>query len=166
MVGTTINHYKVLEKLGQGELEMKKTWIIIITCTWLFNVSPTGQIKAQLSGFVDEDYVLALSTANKFLSAWQTRDQPAGLSLLSSSLRGGESEDELRRYISGLSNPYHASFEIGPGKRLPDGRFAFEVRLYEHYRGQQIQERHLRPRPSRLVLAQISPEDWLVDELP
>ena len=88
------------------------------------------------------------------------------LSLLSSSLRGGESEDELRRYISGLSNPYHASFEIGPGKRLPDGRFAFEVRLYEHYRGQQIQERRLRPRPSRLVLAQISPEDWLVDELP
>ena len=45
---------------------MKKSWIIIITCTWLLNVTLTGQIKAQLSGFVDEDYVLALSTANKF----------------------------------------------------------------------------------------------------
>ncbi|MDA2931462.1 hypothetical protein MYX84_16205 [Acidobacteria bacterium AH-259-O06] len=145
---------------------MKISWIIVITCTLLCNATLSGQVRSQLRGFVDQDYVLALSTANKFLSAWQTRDQAAGLSLLSPSLRSRDSEDELRLYISGLSNPYHASFEIGPGEQLPDGRFAFEVRLYEHYRGQRIQERRLRPTPSRIVLIQIGPEDWLVDQLP
>ena len=104
---------------------MKTSWIMVLTCTLLCNASLTGQVKSQLSGFVDEDYVLALSTANKFLSAWQTRDQAAGLSLLSSSLRSRDSEDELRLYISGLSNPYHASFELGPGGTITGWTICF-----------------------------------------
>jgi hypothetical protein len=113
---------------------------------------------------IDQDYVLALSAANRFLYAWQMRDQESGLSLVSQRLKRAKSEEELRTYISGVSNPHHQAFEIGPGQRLKDGRFTFQVRLYEHYTAEKWKGQ--RPRPGRIVLVRLGPEEWRVDELP
>src|SRR5437868_13378646 len=70
---------------------------------------------------VDQDYVLALAAADRFLCAWRLRDQDAGLALVSDRLKRRRGEKELRSYLSGLSNPHHAAFEVSAGRRLKDG---------------------------------------------
>lgn len=116
--------------------------------------------------FIDRDYIFALAGANSFLAAWQDRDHAKGLGLVTPSLRRKHGEEYLRRWLLGTANPINASFEVGPGHRLSDGRFAFDVQLYTYRRGELIEPRRLRPEPSQIVLVQIGPEDWLVDELP
>jgi hypothetical protein len=114
---------------------------------------------------VDTDYVLALSTANKFMEAWRSRDQDAGLALLSDELRASRPELDWRNAISGPSNPHHQSYEIADGVRLPDGRLRFSVWLYHHYTGL----RHLlvpRGKPEWIVLIKTGQEEWKVDGMP
>ncbi len=113
---------------------------------------------------VDQNYVLALSAANRFLFAWQTRDQTRGLALLSPGIRHRRTEEDLQTSISGMSNPHHEAYEVTSGKRLSDGRYAFEVRLYVHYTAEWW--RAPGPKLSRIVLTKKGPEEWLVDELP
>jgi len=113
---------------------------------------------------VDEDYVLALSTANHFLCAWQLRKQDEARSLLSHELINRYSADELSSILSGLSNPHHQSYEVSLGRRLSAKRYAFDVILYEHYTGTKYHNE--RPRSSRIVLVRVGPEKWLVDKLP
>lgn len=130
----------------------------------------TGTIGAGTAGAAQSarsrgsDYVLALSAADRFLGAWQWRDQEKGLSLLSPRLRKSRSEDDLRMYISGISNPHHQAFEIGAGWRLKDGRYSFAVRLYEHYTAQ----KKLGPKPplQTLVVVKTAPAEWKVDRPP
>ena len=113
---------------------------------------------------VNQDYILALSGANRFLCAWQWRDQDAGLKLLSPTLRKKHSEYDLRMWISGVSNPHHQAFEIQSGRRLSVGRYLFPVRLYLHQTDQL--EKQIVPRMSRIVMVKDGLEQWLVDELP
>lgn len=109
-------------------------------------------------------YVSALSIANQFLEAWRTRDLEQGLSVLSSTLRSSKSEDEWFILIVGTSNPHHQAYEIGPGRTLPQGRFAFDVWLYEQYTGQGKDEPLERPKPSTLILKQSKDAGWVIDE--
>ena len=85
------------------------------------------------------DYILALRTANSFLTAWATRDYDTGVALMSRALchgdgdSQGQHEADLRQLVTGLSNPSHQAFLIGAGfQRLPD-RFVFPVSLFELY---------------------------------
>jgi hypothetical protein len=113
---------------------------------------------------IDQDYVLALGTANRFLCAWQSRDTHAGIKLLSVPLKAKRSEEDWNQYISGVSNPHHESFEISSGIRLGDNRISFEVLYYEHYTG--VQWRKPRPVPAKIILRKAGLESWLVDEVP
>ncbi len=83
---------------------------------------------------------------------------------MSPRIRAKYREEDLRMYISGISNPHHAAFEIGAGVPVAVGRFAFNVRMYEHYTGEKWKAK--RGRMVRLVLIKIGPEDWRVEELP
>jgi hypothetical protein len=116
-----------------------------------------------LSG-LDQNYVLALTAADQFLYAWATRNMEDGLALLSPQLKAKYPEEYFRYYISGISDPHHQAFEVGEGKRLPSGGFAFPVTLYEHYTGQKESFAH--PKPLTIVIIQTAPESWLVNELP
>jgi hypothetical protein len=111
----------------------------------------------------ERDYVFALSTANRFLSAWQTRGEEAGLRLSSARLKRRFSEEGLRSWISGLSNPHNQAFEVGAGRLLLDGRYAFPVRLYTYYTDERLADRSA---PRQVIVARGTPETWLVDELP
>jgi hypothetical protein len=130
----------------------------------------TAQPKTKSTDFVDQDYVLALSTANRFLEAWQGRDVDGALAITSRRVKGCYPAERLATYLSGLSNPHHEAFEIAVDKRLPDGRYAFEVRLYEHYAGEKWREP--KKKASRIVLVQAEADEWgrrekwLVDEVP
>jgi hypothetical protein len=114
---------------------------------------------------VDSDYVIALSTANKFLEAWRGRRQNAGLALLSPRLIEMRTEDQWRMAISGASNPHHQSYELTSGRRFPDGRIQFDIWLYEHYTGQQ-DEPSTRGKPEHIILIKVNNKEWKVDEVP
>jgi len=114
---------------------------------------------------VDTDYVLALSTANKFLEAWRSRGQDAGLALLSPRLRKSRTEDEWRMAISGISNPHHQSYEITGGKRLSDASIQFDVWLHDHYTGEQ-QASSPRQAAQHIILIKVGREEWEVDGVP
>ncbi len=123
-----------------------------------------NQRKASTQNAVNQEYVLALSAANQFLDAWRTRDQEKGLALLSTGLKRLRGIEELRIYISGLSNPHHQAFEIFHGKQLGDTSYAFPVILYEHYTGEKWRNKELKPR--ELVLVKGERDEWFVDALP
>ncbi len=130
----------------------------------MLNTTPSAQVKSQPNDFPNQDYVLALSTANRFLCAWLMREQEDGLALLSTGLKTKIAEEDLRSCISGLSNPHHEAFEVGPGEQFADGRFAYQVRFYEHYTDKN--ESFERPKASKIVVVHAGREEWLVDELP
>jgi hypothetical protein len=126
--------------------------------------APAQRARSRGSSSLDQDYVLALTAADQFMTAWATRNQSDGLDLLSPRLKNKFPEDYFRYYLSGLSNPHHQAFEIGRGKRLPSGAYSFPVEMYLHYSGQK--ETVQIPKPLTIVLIQSGPESWLVDELP
>ena len=85
------------------------------------------------------DYILALRTANSFLTAWAMRDHDAGVALMSRALRRSDAdtqdqrEAELRQLVTGLSNPSHQAFLIEAGLQRRLDRFVFPVSLFELY---------------------------------
>lgn len=136
--------------------------ISALVLTWSSNPLDSQEISPE--DVVDQDYVLALGTANRFLCAWLSRDQEAGLKLLSSAVRTTYSEDDLRLYLAGLSNPHHAAFEVGVGRRLTPCRFAFPVRLYEHYSGEKWRKKL--PVALQMVVVKTDEEEWRIGEVP
>ncbi|HLY59911.1 MAG TPA: hypothetical protein VKV95_04010 [Terriglobia bacterium] len=128
------------------------------------NSAPAQKARSRSAGGIDQDYVLALTTADQFMFAWATRNQDNGMALLSPRLKNKFPEDYFRYYLSGLENPHHQAYEIGRGKRLPSGAFSFPVAMYMHYSGQK--ESVAVPKPLTIVVIQSGPESWLVDELP
>ena len=144
--------------------------IVLLSCTTTWAQSakrlPTPSVNA--------DYVRALFTADKFLDDWKTRNTQEGLALLSSALKSKKSNEELSSYISGTSSPSHAAFEINSGRRLPDGRYAFEVKLYDYYYAATPESQESKcPESSRIVLVKSEVSEskfrvgsWLVDQLP
>ncbi len=136
----------------------------ILTVLVCLPLALSGEVSNNAKLEIDQDYVLALSTAYRFLCAWQSRDTHAGMKLLSSPLKAKRSEEDWNQYISGISNPHHESFEISSGTRLGDNRMSFEFLLYEHYTGEQW--RKPRPAPAKIILIMAGAESWLVDEVP
>lgn len=142
---------------------MKVSLFMMISFVALFSVAVIARGKSDAKEPRSIGYVHALSVADQFMTAWQYRNQVAGLALVSDSLKEKESEDDLRMYISGLSNPHHEAFEICSGKRLPDGSISFEVMMYETYTGYP----NVYPAgPSQIVLSKNGRGKWLVVKLP
>lgn len=131
---------------------------------------PTLPIKSSATA----DYVRSLFFANKFLYAWKTRSTKEGLALISPALKNKMSDQELLNYISGLSSPSHAAFEISSGEQLPDGRYSFDVKLYEYYYATTPETQSWKCpalttiilRKSGVVDSKFQVSNWLVDELP
>jgi hypothetical protein len=108
------------------------------------------------------DYVEALASANQFLGAWVRRDQEFGMEHMSKGLRSiDESSDSLRLYMSGLSNPHHAAFEICKGRRLGARRYAFGVILFERADGMATAGGY-----SSTIEMVLEEQQWRVDRLP
>jgi hypothetical protein len=113
---------------------------------------------------VDDHYILALSTADQFLHAWATRDADAGRATLTPAVITRYSADEIATLFQGVSSPHHESFEIGPGHALSPAKYAFDVIQYEYLTNMNFHGS--RRRPARLVVVQVEPDTWLVDEFP
>lgn len=104
---------------------------------------------------VDNDYVPALATADRFLHAWQTQDQESGLMMLTDAAKEHSSEDKLQQFFSPGEN---AAYQISAGRKLKPGRYAFPVALLED-------SGKMRRRFSEIVVIRTG-KDWAVDQLP
>lgn len=138
---------------------MRPVVVAILVAALAVGICFASQHGAKL----ERDYVLALGTADRFLAAWNVRDQDRGLKLVSTNVKKRYTESQIREYVGGISNPHHAAFEVLDGKRVKGG-FEFRVRLYEHFTAErQVSEL---PGAARIRLVKVGPEDWRVDNLP
>lgn len=124
---------------------------------------PSAFPKSKTIAPVDSDYVLALSTANDFLRAWQTRDREAGILLLTDRLKQRTSEDALENFFSCTAGKSQ-SFEIARGRKVAPGRYRFPVSLFQ--KAVSPGTRWLRPQTSSLVVVRTDGSEWSIDKLP
>jgi hypothetical protein len=113
---------------------------------------------------VDDNYILALSAADQFAFAWAFRRADEGRALLTPAALRRYSAEDLTTLLQGVSSPHHESFEIGPGRQLSPTKYAFDLIQYEYLTKMGV--RGPRPKPARLVVVEVAPEQWLVDEFP
>lgn len=112
---------------------------------------------------VDHDYVVALATADRFLHAWQTDDEEAGILLLTDHLKKQSSEDAVHDFFSS-SDYARTSYEIGHGRKLAPGRYEFPVALFQS--PSRTGHRQTHPQTSALIVVKASKSDWAIDKLP
>lgn len=126
--------------------------------------APARRPSAAQAVTVDDNYILALSTADDFLHAWAQRDAAAARALLTPAAIKRQTSDELTQRLVGVSSPHHESYEVGRGRKLSATRYAFDVVLYQYLTD--MGANGPRPAPSRIVVVEVSPGRWLVDSFP
>ncbi|HKS77005.1 MAG TPA: hypothetical protein VJQ82_27600 [Terriglobales bacterium] len=111
---------------------------------------------------IDEEYVSALGTANRFLHAWQVQDHETGVLMLTDAAKQHMSEDALDAFFS-LGPGREEGFEIIRGKRLAPGRYEFPVVLWHTVSG-----KNGKPHPSysKIVVVRTGKDEWAIDKLP
>jgi len=120
--------------------------------------------KSRASGTpVDLDYLLALSTADHFLQAWQTRDEEAGLLILTDHIRQRTREDQVRSFFSSPTCP-RTSYEIGRGRKRGSDRYEFPVALFQP--SSRNGQKGMRPLTSTLTVVRSGKSEWAIDNLP
>jgi hypothetical protein len=108
---------------------------------------------------LEPEYVSALATANRFLTAWQTADLEAGVLLLTDRAKQQGSELGLKNFFRGTGA---RGFEINRGRRLRAGRYSFPVVLARAtLEGHGAQRKY-----SQIILSSTGKDDWAVDRLP
>jgi hypothetical protein len=112
---------------------------------------------------VDHDYVVALATADRFLHAWQTDDEEAGILLLTDHLKKESSEDTVHDFFAS-SDYARTSYEIGHGRKLARGRYEFPVALFQS--PSRTGHRQTHPQASALIVVKAGKSDWAIDKLP
>jgi hypothetical protein len=110
----------------------------------------------------DTSYIAALSTANRFLAAWQSRDQEAALPLITNHAKQQSTEAGIDKlFIESSDGSSARAFEIAHGRQLSRGRYQFPVVLLEAGESGRTRRRF-----TGIVILNTSKNDWAVDKLP
>ena len=129
--------------------------VVILLSSFAFSF--TGKTKLAPP---DPDYVLALSAADHFLQAWESRDYEAGVVMLTDVAKQSISESQLDE-LFGAEKSESRGFEVMHGKKLHPGRYQFPVVLFTGSKA-----RNAAPRYSRLVVVREGKNEWVIDQLP
>ncbi len=130
----------------------------LLLCIVLALPFGTGFGRTKVKAVTDADYVSALSTANRFLAAWQSRDHEAGLLMLTDEAKKHTTEDHLSAFFSGNSS--QQGFLISTGKKTGTARYEFPVALMESS-GSSVHRRF-----SHITVIRTGKDEWAVDTLP
>lgn len=141
---------------------MKATLIVLSALMLLAFLPLHAKSKPPKAATPDPNYIAALAAADHFLHAWQTQDHETGLFMLTDAAKRHTSEDLLQEFFSPGGATWHA-YEIGQGKRLKSGRYAFPVTLLVAAPGK---ERKPSRRWSQIMVIRTSKDDWAIDKLP
>ena len=137
----------------------RNTFVFLLVLTFVAPVSARPR-PAPARSAVNQEYIAALATANRFLQAWQSQDHETGILLLSDRLKQHTAEDYLQTFFSRTENAQEA-YEISGGKKLKQGRYIFSVALFNSRSGTWTQRRS-----SRIIVTRVGKNDWAVDKLP
>jgi hypothetical protein len=153
--------------------------VLVFTCAAIFSVPAGTKTKPSLSfasrtdaarpdrsrsdRHLDFGYISALAAANRFLQAWQNQDHETGLLMLTDTAKHHSSEDLLESFFSSSSGGADSAYEIGRGKKLKPGRYAFPVTLFPLHSGNTKSDR---PRKAEMVVVQAGKDEWAIDRLP
>jgi hypothetical protein len=129
--------------------------VLILLCSFAFSFAGKAKIASP-----DPDYVLALSVADHFLQAWESRDYEAGVVMLTDVAKQGISESQLDE-LFGAEKSGSRGFEVAHGKKLHQGRYEFPVVLFEGAKAKNAASRF-----SRLVVVREGKNEWVIDQLP
>ena len=77
-----------------------------------------------------DDYLRAVSTIDKFLSAWQNNDAKAGIALLTPYAKKDKTAAQLTTYFASNNNPAHAGYEVVGFQAIGGNAFEFHVWMY------------------------------------
>jgi hypothetical protein len=141
----------------------RSLFLLLLSAGLPFTSSP-GSAKNKHptnASLLDREYVAALASANRFLTAWQTQDHEAGIILLTDAAKRQVSEDRLQAFFAPGSE-IQQGYEINRGKKLGAGRYIFPIALFE------VGPDHkwVHPRFSQIVVVDTGKDDWAIDKLP
>jgi hypothetical protein len=140
----------------------RSLFLLLLSAGIAFTIpSLSAKGKHSTTGLLDREYVAALSSANRFMNAWQTQDHEAGIILLTDTAKHQVPEDRLRAFFA-PGSAIQQGYEISRGKKLQPGRYTFPVALFE------IGPDHkwVHPRFSQIIVVNTGKDDWAVDKLP
>jgi hypothetical protein len=138
-------------------------WLLFILSATLVSstISLSAKPKRSATGVLDREYITALATANRFLTAWQTQDPQTGVILLTDAAKRQVSEDRLQAFFAPGSE-VQEGYEINRGKRIAAGCYIFPVALFEIG----PDRKWVHPRFSQIVVVNTGRDDWAIDKLP
>jgi len=128
----------------------------MVVLVFSLSLSARPNKHSQTMPAIDPAYVSALSTADRFLHAWQTGDLETGMVLLSDRVRHSQDPEKLEEYFSTRNE---RGFEITRG-RSERRHYRFPVVLVTNSSG------HARRRFSEIVMVNTGKNEWVVDKLP
>jgi hypothetical protein len=134
---------------------------ILIAMLVVPTISLSAKPKHSATGVLDREYVAALATANRFLTAWQTQDPQTGIILLTDAAKRQVSEDRLQAFFAPGSE-VQEGYEINRGKKVAAGSYIFPVALFEIGPDRKLAH----PRFSQIVVVNTGRDDWAIDKLP
>ncbi len=136
--------------------------LVVAMLALLITMPSIGRSRAgrRVSSSPDADYISALATANRFLYAWQSHDEEAGLLLLTAAAKKRSSEQKVSDFFTAAPV---VTYEIGRGKKSGAGSYIFPLTLYGSDTGKQG---HLHPRYSQVSVVKTGKGDWGIDTLP
>lgn len=123
--------------------------------------SPGLEAKTRRVPALDSNYVSALSTADRFLQAWQAGDVEGGMVLLTGHAKESATAAVVESFFS---NPEQSAYEINHGKLVKPDRYEFPVVLVS---GAGVPNKNrVHRRFSTIVVVNTGNSDWAVDKLP
>ena len=125
---------------------------------------PAEHASTQPSEPDPAEYAASLAAADAFCHAWRTGDVDTARGLLDGRLIRKHPEKHIRGVLGSQGNPRHAGFELWGGKRLSDGRYRFQVRLFYAYAGQSADR--MESSTDVIVLGSDDTGTWHVEQFP
>lgn len=156
-------------------LKVTKMLVPLLLTASLFTGFPQASAdstaRSEHTGFtVTTDYLFALRAADQFMNAWLNRDLTTGRTLVTDKVKKEAGDSGLFAFFTGTSNPHHQAYELIGCKRVDENTFRFQVWLYEHYSGQQMQPAE-RGKGSTFDVVKVGVNEagegiWLANSLP
>jgi hypothetical protein len=131
--------------------------------TSAFGLAAAGTLAPRLASASGGDllYVSALGVLDEFLEAWRTRNATVGLTRVSAAEQKRLGVANLRGWLTGVSSPSNAAFEVSGGRALSTTRYRFTVKFFYYLTGGGV----IQPPAQSIDVARQSNGSWLVDAL-
>jgi hypothetical protein len=115
--------------------------------------------RQELAADLGLQYIDALAPLDDFLEAWRGRNAAAGVARVSLAEQKRLGVANLRGWLTGVSSPSNAAFEVSGGRAVSSTRYRFTVKFYYYLTGGGV----IQPPAQAVDVTRQSNGSWLVD---